>query len=69
MKDTVATDKEDDEVDGNQDAWKHGPSIGHDSIIHDVCPLLSCQDLQGIAVFRKDTCCVSDAAQRLPGTH
>lgn len=67
MKDTVSTDKEDDEVDGNQDAWKHGPSIGHNSIIHDVCPLLSCQDLQGIPAFIKYSCHVSDAAQCLPG--
>lgn len=69
MKDTVSTDEEDDEVDGNQDAWNLGPSIGHDSVIHDVCPLLSCQDLRGIPAFIKDSRRFSDAAQRLPGTH
>lgn len=63
MKDTVSTDKEDDEVDGNQDAWKHRPSIGHDPIIHDVSPLLSCQDLQGIQAPITHWCRVSDAAQ------
>lgn len=42
MKDTVSTDKEDNEVDGDKDAREHRPSIGHNAIVHDVGPLLSC---------------------------
>lgn len=42
VKDTVPTDKEDDKVDGNQNARKDRPSIGHNAIIHDVGPLLPC---------------------------
>lgn len=34
VKDTVSTDKEDDEENGDQDARKHRPSIGHYSIVH-----------------------------------
>lgn len=41
LKDTVSTDKEDDEVDGNQDAGKDRPSVGHDAVIHDGGPLLT----------------------------
>lgn len=42
MKDTISTDKEDDEIDGDQDARDDRPSIGHNAIIHDVGPFLSC---------------------------
>lgn len=45
-KDTVSTDKENNEVDGDQDAGNDRPSIGHDSIVHDGCPVLSCEDLR-----------------------
>lgn len=46
MKDTVATDKEYDKVDGDQDARKDWPSVGHNAIVHDGGPVLSCQDLR-----------------------
>ena len=51
VKDTVPTDKEDDKVDGNQNARKVRPSIGHNAIIHDVSPLLPCQDLRDAQVL------------------
>lgn len=42
VKDTVSTDKEDDEVDGDQDARDNWPSMGHNAIVHDGGPFLSC---------------------------
>lgn len=42
VKDTVSTNKEDNEVDGDKDAREDRPSIGHNPIVHDVGPLLSC---------------------------
>lgn len=46
VKDTVSTNKEDNEVDGDKDARDDRPSMGHDAIVHDVGPLLPCQDLR-----------------------
>lgn len=51
MKDTVPTDKEDDKVDGDQDARKDRPSVGHNAIVHDGGPVLSCQDLRDSQVI------------------
>lgn len=45
VKDTVSTDKQDDEVDRNQDARDDRPAVGHNAVVHDVGPLLSCEDL------------------------
>lgn len=45
VKDTVSTDKKDDEVNRNQDARDDRPTVGHNAIVHDVGPLLSCKDL------------------------
>lgn len=42
MKDTVSTDEEDNEVDGDKDARDDRPPMGHNAIIHDAGPLLSC---------------------------
>lgn len=46
MKDTVSTDKEDDKVDGDHDAGENRASIGHNAIVHDGGPALSCEDLR-----------------------
>ena len=42
LKDTVSTDKEDNKVDGDQDAGNLRPSISHNAIVHDGGPVLSC---------------------------
>lgn len=68
-KDTVSTDKEDDKVDGDQDAWNHRPSVSHNSIIHDVCPFLSCQDLQEVHRFKKVHVTLLLHTQPVPETH
>lgn len=44
-EDTVAADEEDDEVHAYQHPWEEGAAIGHDTIIHDHIPVLTCQDL------------------------
>lgn len=41
-KDTVPTDVEDDEVDADQDAREGGTSMGHNAVVHDGGPVLSC---------------------------
>lgn len=41
LKDTIATDEEDDKIDGDQDARDDWPSIGHNAIVHDSSPVLS----------------------------
>lgn len=46
MKDTVSTHKEDDKEDGDQDARKFRPSIGHNAIVHNGGPVFSCKDLR-----------------------
>lgn len=44
-EDTVATDEEDDEINTHQHPWEEGPTVGHDTIIHDNVPILTSQDL------------------------
>lgn len=51
-KDTVAADEEDDEVDADQHSWEKGATIGHDTIVHDHVPILTCQDLR-VGVHRE----------------
>lgn len=46
-KDTVATDEEHNEIDGDQDARDDRASICHNAIVHDGGPILSCKDLRG----------------------
>lgn len=41
-KDTVSTDKKNNEVDGDQDSRKVWASVGHDAVIHDGGPVLTC---------------------------
>lgn len=45
LKDTVATDEEDDEIDAHQHPWEEGATVGHDTIIHDHVPVLARQYL------------------------
>lgn len=45
VKDTVSTNKQDDEVNGNKDSRKDWPSIGHNAIVHNASPVLSSENL------------------------
>lgn len=73
-KDTVSTDKEDNKVDGNQDARKDGPSIGHNTIIHDGSPFLPCKDLTENQVLKSRHFAITvkfkvRRARKAPGKH
>lgn len=46
VKDTVATDEEDDEVHTHDHPWKNGTAVRHDAVIHDHVPVLAGQDLR-----------------------
>lgn len=46
IKDTVAADEEDDEVDADQYSRKDWSSISHDAIVHHSVPVLACEDLR-----------------------
>lgn len=45
VKDTVATDKEDDKVHTDDHPGKNGTTVRHDTVIHDYIPVLTSQDL------------------------
>lgn len=45
FKDTVSTDKEDNEVDADENTRHARSSVSHDAIVHDSVPVLTRQDL------------------------
>lgn len=54
-KDTVTTDKEDDEVHANHHVREDRPAIRHDAVIHHGVPVLSGENLQQTGTHRNPT--------------
>lgn len=52
FQDTIAADKEDDEVDADEDAGHGGSSVSHDAIVHDGIPVLTCQNLREVTTIK-----------------
>lgn len=46
MEDTISTDEQDNEVNADQDSRHGGTPVSHYTIVHDVVPAFTCQDLK-----------------------
>lgn len=51
LKDTVAANEEDDEVNADDHAGEDGAAICHNAVVHHHIPVLACQDLHTRLVF------------------